>query len=157
MASDRRGGHGERQQNPTGASQRGIVGLLVAAGRVQQLLAEVCERYGITHDQYNVLRVLRGVHPRGHPRYEASWEWQGVGEQAGGILTITLRQMQRDEAFLTPLTVEFVMPGATTKRDTIRPTAKETVAQFKLSRRPAEVRIDPDDFVLKELSQRETR
>jgi DNA-binding MarR family transcriptional regulator len=72
MASDRRGGHGERQQNPTGASQRGIVGLLVAAGRVQQLLAEVCERYGITHDQYNVLRVLRGVHPRGHPRYEVA-------------------------------------------------------------------------------------
>jgi DNA-binding MarR family transcriptional regulator len=72
MASDGRGGHGERQQDRAGAAQRGVVGLLVAAGRVQQLLAEVCERYGITHDQYNVLRVLRGVHPRGHPRYEVT-------------------------------------------------------------------------------------
>lgn len=26
--------------------------------------------HGITHTQYNVLRILRGVHPEGHPRCE---------------------------------------------------------------------------------------
>lgn len=47
-----------------------MVGLLRVAGRVQQMLSDVCAEYGITHDQYNVLRILRGVHPGGYPRYE---------------------------------------------------------------------------------------
>ena len=31
---------------------------------------ETCERHGITSAQYNVLRILRGVYPDGHPRCE---------------------------------------------------------------------------------------
>lgn len=53
-------------------AQAAMVTLLRAAGRVQQALAEACARHGITHDQYNVLRILRGVHPAGHPRYEVA-------------------------------------------------------------------------------------
>ncbi|MFN0180311.1 MAG: MarR family winged helix-turn-helix transcriptional regulator [Gemmatimonadales bacterium] len=49
--------------------QAALVELLKAAGRVEQGLAEICERHGLTHDQYNVLRILRGAHPEGHPRY----------------------------------------------------------------------------------------
>ncbi|HEY0320130.1 MAG TPA: M1 family metallopeptidase [Pyrinomonadaceae bacterium] len=98
----------------------------------------------------------RWVYKSGHPRYEASWAWSESGQQ-GGTLTITLNQMQRDEAFLTPLAVEFVMPGNTSKRDLIRPIGKESVARFTLARRPTEVRIDPDDFLLKVLSIREVR
>jgi len=51
-------------------SQEAMVRLLRVAGRVQQLLSDVCAEYGITHDQYNVLRILRGVHPGGYPRFE---------------------------------------------------------------------------------------
>ena len=43
--------------------------LLVTAGHLARALEEVCAAHGITHDQYNVLRILRGVHPEGHPRY----------------------------------------------------------------------------------------
>jgi len=50
--------------------QEAMINLLVAAGHYRQLLNEVCNSYGITHDQYNILRILRGVHPDGHPRYE---------------------------------------------------------------------------------------
>ena len=46
-----------------------MVSLLVTAGHVARALDEVCVTHGITHDQYNVLRILRGVHPEGHPRY----------------------------------------------------------------------------------------
>ncbi len=99
----------------------------------------------------------RWVYKSGHPRYEAEWKWRTAGAQRGGTLTITLRQMQRDEAFLTPLTVEVLMPGKTTKRDRITPKGKETVASFTLPARPTQVRIDPDDFVLKVLSIREAR
>ena len=47
-----------------------LVGLMVAAGLHAQRINELCRRYGVTHDQYNILRILRGAHPEGHPRYE---------------------------------------------------------------------------------------
>ena len=46
-----------------------MVSLLVTAGHVDRALDEVCAAHGITHDQYNVLRILRGAHPEGHPRH----------------------------------------------------------------------------------------
>lgn len=49
-----------------------FVGLLVVGEQVFQRLEEMCKRFGITHTQYNVLRILRGVHPDGHPRFEIS-------------------------------------------------------------------------------------
>lgn len=51
-------------------AQEAMVSLLVAAGHIQRALGEVCAEHGITPDQYNILRILRGVHPQGHPRYE---------------------------------------------------------------------------------------
>ncbi len=50
-------------------AQKAMVSLLVTAGHLARALEEVCAAHGITHDQYNVLRILRGVHPEGHPRY----------------------------------------------------------------------------------------
>lgn len=50
--------------------QKAMVSLLVAAGHLSRALSEICEARGVTHDWYNVLRILRGVHPEGHPRYE---------------------------------------------------------------------------------------
>jgi MarR family 2-MHQ and catechol resistance regulon transcriptional repressor len=49
-----------------------LVAMLVAAGHLTRDLNTACEKHGITHDQYNVLRILRGVHPDGHPRSEIS-------------------------------------------------------------------------------------
>ncbi len=50
--------------------QEAMINLLVAAGHYRQILNEVCSSYGITHDQYNILRILRGIHPDGYPRFE---------------------------------------------------------------------------------------
>jgi aminopeptidase N len=98
----------------------------------------------------------RWVYKSGHPRYEAAWSWGEAG-QMGGTLTITLNQTQRDEAFLMPLTVEFRLSDGTTRREVIRPTGKEAIARFTLARRPTSVTLDPDEFLLKELSMREAR
>ena len=46
--------------------------MLVAADYVDQELTHVLLPYGITADQHNVLRILRGVHPAGHSRNEIS-------------------------------------------------------------------------------------
>jgi DNA-binding MarR family transcriptional regulator len=47
-----------------------VISLMVAADHLDQVAEAVCQRYGLTGDQYNVLRILRGVHPEGHPRCE---------------------------------------------------------------------------------------
>ncbi len=50
--------------------QEAVVSLLVAAATVQQHIAELMREHGLTHDQYNVLRILRGAEPNGHSRGE---------------------------------------------------------------------------------------
>ena len=50
--------------------QEAMINLLVAAGHYRQLLNELCGSYGITYDQYNIMRILHGVHPDGYPRCE---------------------------------------------------------------------------------------
>ena len=49
-----------------------VVSLMVAAEHLDQAVAPIWERHGITADQYNVLRILRGVYPGGHPRNEVA-------------------------------------------------------------------------------------
>lgn len=46
-----------------------MVALLQAAGHLRRALEDVCNAYGLTHDQYNVLRILRGAEPDGLPRF----------------------------------------------------------------------------------------
>ena len=51
-------------------AQEAMLNLIVAADYVHARLERVCAGFGITRPQYNVLRILRGVHPAGHPRSE---------------------------------------------------------------------------------------
>jgi DNA-binding MarR family transcriptional regulator len=61
----------QQRRWPSPADQA-VVSLLVAAEHVEQSLVPVWESHGITADQYNVLRILRGVYPGGHPRHEVA-------------------------------------------------------------------------------------
>ncbi len=45
------------------AAQAAVVGLLRASDNVRRHLAEAIAPFGITGQQYNVLRILRGAHP----------------------------------------------------------------------------------------------
>jgi DNA-binding MarR family transcriptional regulator len=49
-----------------------ILSLVIAAQGIMARVGAACERHGITRPQYNVLRVLRGAGPAGHPRHEIS-------------------------------------------------------------------------------------
>jgi DNA-binding MarR family transcriptional regulator len=49
-----------------------VVSLMVAADHLDQAITPIWERHGVTGDQYNVLRILRGVYPGGHPRNEVA-------------------------------------------------------------------------------------
>lgn len=58
------------QRGALSAADRAMLSLLVVAAQLNQQLEEICRARGITHDQYNVLRILRGAGPVGHPRGE---------------------------------------------------------------------------------------
>jgi len=51
-------------------AQEAILNLLVAADHLRARTERVCAEVGLSASQYNVLRILRGVHPQGHPRCE---------------------------------------------------------------------------------------
>ncbi|HEY0547058.1 MAG TPA: MarR family transcriptional regulator [Pyrinomonadaceae bacterium] len=51
-------------------AEEAVLNLLVAADHVRGRLESACADFGITPGQYNVLRILRGAHPEGHPRCE---------------------------------------------------------------------------------------
>lgn len=53
-------------------AEEAVVGLMVAADHLDRSVAPIWERHEITADQYNVLRILRGVYPGGHPRNEVA-------------------------------------------------------------------------------------
>lgn len=95
----------------------------------------------------------RWVYQSGHPVYEATWSWRDVSAK-GGVVTIRLKQLQKDEAFLMPLTVEFTTPKGP-KREVIRPTGKDTTVTIPLTSEPTNISIDPDETVLKEISIRQ--
>ncbi|MCX6140763.1 MAG: MarR family transcriptional regulator [Candidatus Kapabacteria bacterium] len=59
-----------KQSKFTSPYQEAILGVMVCADRLTREMDITCETHGITTAQYNVLRILRGVHPGGHPRCE---------------------------------------------------------------------------------------
>src|SRR5512138_1721666 len=47
-----------------------ILNVVVAANYIRDCNDRTLARYGLTSPQYNVLRILRGAYPDGHPRCE---------------------------------------------------------------------------------------
>jgi DNA-binding MarR family transcriptional regulator len=50
--------------------QETATNLLLAAAWFEDRLGQALTPLDLSHEQYNVLRILRGVHPDGHPRCE---------------------------------------------------------------------------------------
>jgi DNA-binding MarR family transcriptional regulator len=51
-------------------AQEAMLNLFVAAAHVRRRVERVCRKYDLQFSHHNVLRILRGVHPDGHPRCE---------------------------------------------------------------------------------------
>jgi DNA-binding MarR family transcriptional regulator len=49
-------------------AQEAMLNLFVAAAHVRRDIEQVCQDFDIHFSHYNVLRILRGVHPEGHAR-----------------------------------------------------------------------------------------
>jgi DNA-binding MarR family transcriptional regulator len=54
------------------ARQEALIRTMMAGIRIRKVMEETCEAHGITLPQFNILRILKGVHPGAHPRSEIS-------------------------------------------------------------------------------------
>jgi len=53
-----------------GPVHEAVLNLLVASAFLQERTTRLFEKYDVSPAQYNVLRILKGAHPAGHPRCE---------------------------------------------------------------------------------------
>jgi len=59
-----------KQEKFDSPAQQALLSVIVAANALNDLMDRLCEKHRITRVQYNVLRILRGIHPYGHARSE---------------------------------------------------------------------------------------
>ncbi len=91
----------------------------------------------------------RWIYGSGHPLYE--WSSQTVEQRDGGnLVTIVIKQTQAGPPFLDPIPVTITSEGKTT-RVTLQPTDKLATAQVRVGQVPLDIKIDPDDTILKEI------
>lgn len=51
-------------------AQEAMLNLFVAAADVRRRVEDACAEFDLQFSHHNVLRILKGVHPEGHPRCE---------------------------------------------------------------------------------------
>ncbi len=51
-----------------GPEHEAMLNLFIAASHVRRAIEQVCRNHNLQFSHYNVLRILRGVHPDGHAR-----------------------------------------------------------------------------------------
>jgi aminopeptidase N len=91
----------------------------------------------------------RWVHGSGHPVYE--WSSQTAAQRNGtNLVTIVVKQTQAGLPFLDPIPVTITSEGKT-RRLTLQSKGKIATAQLRVGKVPLDIKIDPDDTILKEL------
>lgn len=53
-------------------AQEAMLNLFVASAHVRRRVEAACAEFDLQFSHHNILRILRGVHPEGHPRCEIS-------------------------------------------------------------------------------------
>lgn len=52
------------------AAEEAMINILIVADHLRNRFEQIYGEFGLTQSQYNILRILRGVYPHGHPRCE---------------------------------------------------------------------------------------
>jgi DNA-binding MarR family transcriptional regulator len=86
-------------ENFRSREQRATLGLLRTADAIKRSLAQVIEPHGITPQQYNVLRILRGAGPDGLPTLTIG---ERMIEQTPGVTRLVDRLERKSLVARTP-------------------------------------------------------
>lgn len=92
------------------------------------------------------------IYGAGHPRYELAWGWKPDTKK----VRLVLRQLQTEGAFPNALPVD-ILTARGSRRIVFKPTSKQTIEEVKLNEAPTSISIDPENTVLKEVSQNRER
>ena len=57
-----------KQSHFESTAQEAFLNILVCSNHIRSRIEAVCLKQGITHAQFNVLRILNGKYPEGYPR-----------------------------------------------------------------------------------------
>lgn len=96
----------------------------------------------------------RWIYGSGHPIYE--WSSAAAELKDGAqLLTITLKQIQKDELFLDPVPVE-ITSGSQKQIITIQPTGRISVKELRVGGLPISIHVDPDHTLLREVVSGQT-
>jgi DNA-binding MarR family transcriptional regulator len=57
-----------KQSRFESTEQEAMLNIIVCSNHIKTRIEAVCLKHGITHAQFNVLRILNGKHPEGYPR-----------------------------------------------------------------------------------------
>ena len=87
------------QQNFRSREQQAVLGLLRTADAIKRSLAHVVEPHGITPQQYNVLRILRGAGAEGLPTLTVG---ERMVEQTPGVTRLIDRLERKGLVARTP-------------------------------------------------------
>ena len=87
------------QQNFRSREQQAVLGLLRTADAIKRSLAHVVEPHGITPQQYNVLRILRGAGSDGLPTLTIG---ERMVEQTPGVTRLIDRLERKGLVVRTP-------------------------------------------------------
>jgi DNA-binding MarR family transcriptional regulator len=99
MASAQKAHSPKRPETFRSREQQATLGLLRTADAVKRSLAQVIEPHGITPQQYNVLRILRGAGPDGLPTLSIG---ERMIEQTPGVTRLVDRLERKDLVARTP-------------------------------------------------------
>jgi DNA-binding MarR family transcriptional regulator len=91
--------HPKPQENFRSREQQATLGLLRTADAIKRSLAHVIEPHGITPQQYNVLRILRGAGPDGLPTLTIG---ERMIEQTPGVTRLVDRLERKGLVARTP-------------------------------------------------------
>ena len=91
--------HQKQPESFRSREQQATLGLLRTADAVKRSLAQVVEPHGITPQQYNVLRILRGAGPDGLPTLTIG---ERMVEQTPGVTRLVDRLERKGLVTRTP-------------------------------------------------------
>jgi aminopeptidase N len=85
------------------------------------------------------------IFERGHPVFALSWTWQK------GKVAVDVEQKQEGTVFRVPTVIQ-VRGGSGTHRENVLIDERKERFEMNSAERPAEVVLDPDEWVLKEMA-----
>ncbi|QQR92261.1 MAG: HEAT repeat domain-containing protein [Candidatus Iainarchaeum archaeon] len=142
---------------------RGIVGKELFKKAIQYYVQKHAHQNVITEDLMDAFRVVTGknltqfmdqfLYQGGHPELKASVFYQKKEHK----LVVRLIQTTQGEAYAFPLQIAVTHTNKKVVLETKQVNAKEHRFEFKLDQEPLNVVIDPENYVLKNLSTQKPR